>query len=83
MNRVLIDEAKILIDSAYVVLDRLTDPSEIAAVRKMLAEADELLARLFIAGLLRQARLRSSPRHLNGKLQVYLSTGCGWQEHLT
>jgi hypothetical protein len=42
--RTLINEAKIVVDSAYVALDRLRDVSEIDAVRKMLAEADELLA---------------------------------------
>jgi hypothetical protein len=44
MNRLLIDEAKILLDSAIVALDRLKDESEIEAIREMLKEADELLA---------------------------------------
>jgi hypothetical protein len=44
MNRLLIDEAKILIDSAYAALDRVKDLSEIDAIRQMLKEADELLS---------------------------------------
>jgi hypothetical protein len=42
--RTLIDEAKIVVDSAYVALDRLNDAGEINAIREMLKEADELLA---------------------------------------
>jgi hypothetical protein len=42
-TRTIIDEAKIVVDSAYVALDQLTDPSEIDAIRRMLAEADDLL----------------------------------------
>jgi hypothetical protein len=42
--RTLIDEAKIVVDSAYAALDRLRNASEIDAVREMLKEADDLLA---------------------------------------
>lgn len=44
MNRTLIDEARIVIDSIAVALKRLKDPSEIVSIREMLKEADELLA---------------------------------------
>jgi hypothetical protein len=44
MNRVFIDEAKILIDGAYAALDRVKDPKEIEAIREMLKEADALLS---------------------------------------
>jgi hypothetical protein len=46
MNRLLIDEAKILIDSAYAALDRVKDPSEIDAIRELLKEADALLSQV-------------------------------------
>ena len=45
MNRVLIDEANILLDSCIVALDSLKDASEIEAVCDMIKEADNLLAK--------------------------------------
>lgn len=60
--RTLIDEAKIVVDSAYVALDRLKDTSEIDAVRHMLKEADELLALL---------KLRSRARSVFSQLRLW------------
>ncbi|MGB0084875.1 MAG: hypothetical protein WBP94_05820 [Rhodomicrobiaceae bacterium] len=39
------DEARIVVGSAYLTLERLRDPSEIDAIRNILAEANELLAK--------------------------------------
>ena len=45
MEQALLFEASILCDSISIGLERVSDPSEIKSLRKMLAEVDQLLVR--------------------------------------
>ena len=44
MNHLLIDEARIIIESVAIALERVKDPRDIDAIRQLLKEADALLS---------------------------------------
>jgi hypothetical protein len=57
MNKTLIEEARIIINSAGIALERVKDPADVEAIREMLKETDNLLA---------QDSNEQAPGHLQG-----------------